>query len=67
MSVCADIIEKLIKDAKQIEAIGFAAEFELLDRFPPVPLLKTYLKDSRKVVQNTPKGQVRVLRIIPKS
>ena len=56
----ADIIERLIKDGKQIEAIAFATEFDLLERFPPVPLLKTYLKDSRKVVQNTPKGQVRI-------
>jgi hypothetical protein len=52
----ADIIERLIKDGKQMEAISFAIEFELLDRFPPVSLLKSYLKDARKVTQNTQKG-----------
>ncbi|MCO5596450.1 hypothetical protein L7F22_050513 [Adiantum nelumboides] len=51
-----DIIEGLIKDGKQIEAITFATEFGLLERFQPVPLLKAYLKDARKAVQNTLKG-----------
>ena len=51
-----DIIERLIKDGKQMEAISFATEFELSDRFPPIPLLKSYLKDARKVVQNTQKS-----------
>ncbi|KAI5079920.1 hypothetical protein GOP47_0005399 [Adiantum capillus-veneris] len=51
-----DIIEGLIKDGKQMEAITFATEFDLLERFQPVPLLKAYLKDARKAVQNTLKG-----------
>eukprot|EP00250_Pteridium_aquilinum_P008729 c18165_g1_i1 orf=293-2134(+) len=51
-----DVIEGLIKDGKQMEAITFATEFGLLERFQPVPLLKAYLKDARKAVQNTLKG-----------
>eukprot|EP00249_Psilotum_nudum_P011693 c23326_g1_i1 orf=658-2109(+) len=51
-----DVIEMLIKDGKQIEALSFASEFSLLDRFQPVPLLKSYLKESRKSAQATLKG-----------
>lgn len=51
-----DVIESLVKDGKQIEAITFATEFGLLDHFEPVPLLKAYLRDARKAVQNTLKG-----------
>lgn len=51
-----DLVEKLSKDGKQIEALSFASAFELLDRFQPVPLLKAYLRDVRKVAQGALKG-----------
>lgn len=50
------VIEKLINDDRQIEAVSFASAFELFDRFPPVPLLKTYLKEARKAAQATLKS-----------
>ncbi|KAF5738239.1 putative Protein FRIGIDA [Tripterygium wilfordii] len=42
------IVESLINGGKQIDAVRFIHTFELTDRFPPVPLLKTYLKDIRR-------------------
>ncbi|KAH7301715.1 hypothetical protein KP509_23G038800 [Ceratopteris richardii] len=51
-----DLIEELIKDGKQLEAITFATEFGLLERFQPVPLLKAYLKEAKKAFQNTLKA-----------
>lgn len=43
-----DLIELLIKSGKQINAVRFIHAFEHTGRFPPVPLLKTYLKDLRR-------------------
>lgn len=51
-----DVVEKLIKDGKQIEALSFAHEFELFEQFPPVPLLKAHLKEVRKATQASSKG-----------
>ncbi|KAL4181172.1 hypothetical protein AMTRI_Chr12g269940 [Amborella trichopoda] len=42
------LIESLIISKKQIEAVNFAQAFNLTERFPPVPLLKSYLKDAKK-------------------
>ncbi|EEF37448.1 FRIGIDA-like protein 3 [Ricinus communis] len=42
------IIELLIKNGKQVEAVRFIHAFQLAESFPPVPLLKTYLKDFRR-------------------
>ena len=44
----ADIIEELISKGQQLDAINFAYEAALQDKFPPVPLLKSFLKDSKK-------------------
>ncbi|KAI5077271.1 hypothetical protein GOP47_0007095 [Adiantum capillus-veneris] len=44
----ADVVEHLIKDGKEIDAVSFIQEYELAEKFPPVPLLKTYLKSIRK-------------------
>eukprot|EP00262_Sarcandra_glabra_P019982 TRINITY_DN7795_c0_g1_i1.p1 TRINITY_DN7795_c0_g1~~TRINITY_DN7795_c0_g1_i1.p1 ORF type:complete len:545 (+),score=77.17 TRINITY_DN7795_c0_g1_i1:57-1637(+) len=44
----ADIIEELISKGRQVDAVYFAYEAGLVDKFPPVPLLKSYLKDSKK-------------------
>ncbi|KAJ9158963.1 hypothetical protein P3X46_024503 [Hevea brasiliensis] len=42
------VVESLINYGKQIEAVRFIHAFQLAESFPPVPLLRTYLKDSRR-------------------
>ncbi|OVA05448.1 Frigida-like [Macleaya cordata] len=44
----ADMIEELISKGQQVDAVHFTYEVGLVDKFPPVPLLKAYLKDSKK-------------------
>lgn len=46
-----DIVETLNKDGKQIEALGFAHFFGIMDKVQPVPMLKAYLKEARKAAQ----------------
>ncbi|XP_024531745.1 FRIGIDA-like protein 3 isoform X2 [Selaginella moellendorffii] len=46
-----DVVDKLAKEGKQVEALAFAHAFEIMDRVEPVPLLKAYLKDARKSAQ----------------
>ncbi|KAF9590704.1 hypothetical protein IFM89_036828 [Coptis chinensis] len=46
-----DFIQKLTSNGKQLEAVKFVYAFELVDKFPPVPLLKDYFKQSKKVAQ----------------
>ncbi|GLU03914.1 hypothetical protein SLE2022_210850 [Rubroshorea leprosula] len=43
------VIEVLVNNGRQIDAVNLAFSFELTDQFSPVPLLKSYLKDARKV------------------
>ncbi|KAM5547708.1 FRIGIDA-like protein 4a [Rosa sericea] len=43
-----DVIDALVKNGKEIEAIYFAFESGLTERFPPISLLKSYLKNSKK-------------------
>lgn len=45
----SDIIEKLISDKNQLDAVRFIYAFELVEKFPPVPLLKAHLRQSKKV------------------
>ncbi|KAG6488949.1 FRIGIDA-like protein 3 [Zingiber officinale] len=45
------LIEVLQNTGRQIEAVNLAFAFELTEQFPPVPLLKGYLKEARKVSQ----------------
>lgn len=42
------MIEELISRGQQLDAVHFTYEVDLLDKFPPVPLLKAYLKDAKK-------------------
>lgn len=42
------MIEELISRGQQVDAVHFTYEVGLADRFPPVPLLKAYLKDAKK-------------------
>ncbi|KAJ4980661.1 hypothetical protein NE237_031498 [Protea cynaroides] len=46
-----DLIQKLINKGKHLEAVKFVFAFGLVDKFPPVPLLKTYVKESKKLAQ----------------
>uniref|UniRef100_A0ACD5U8Z9 Uncharacterized protein n=1 Tax=Avena sativa TaxID=4498 RepID=A0ACD5U8Z9_AVESA len=48
----ADIIEELIGKGQQLDAVNFAYEAGLEEKFPPVPLLKSYLEDSKKASSN---------------
>ncbi|KAK7358316.1 hypothetical protein VNO77_00243 [Canavalia gladiata] len=43
-----DIIDELIKNGKEIEAIYFASESGLTERFPPINLLKSYHRNYKK-------------------
>lgn len=43
-----DIIDELVKSGKEIEAVYFAYEAGLTERFIPVSLLKSYLRNSKK-------------------
>ncbi|MBA0757487.1 hypothetical protein Gotri_020585 [Gossypium trilobum] len=42
------VIEVLVKNGRQIDAVNLAFAFELTEQFSPVPLLKSYLKEARK-------------------
>ncbi|KAF8377611.1 hypothetical protein HHK36_030993 [Tetracentron sinense] len=42
------VVEVLVNSGKQIDAVRFVQAFHLTETFPPVPLLKTYLKDLRR-------------------
>ncbi|WCJ23769.1 FRIGIDA-like protein [Euphorbia peplus] len=43
-----DMIAELISRGQQLDAVHFTYEVGLVDKFPPVPLLKAFLKDARK-------------------
>lgn len=51
----ADLIQKLISKGKQLLAIKFVFEFMLTEKFPPVPLLKAYLKDVKNLAKKVRK------------
>ncbi|XP_073298950.1 FRIGIDA-like protein 1 [Primulina huaijiensis] len=52
----SDIVQKLIYKGKQLLALKFIFEFELIDEFPPVPLLKAYVLNSEKLAQKVRKS-----------
>ncbi|PWA45714.1 Frigida-like protein [Artemisia annua] len=43
-----DMIKELISRGQQVDAVHFTQEVGLVDMFPPVPLLKAFLKDAKK-------------------
>lgn len=51
-----DIVEELIKSGNAIEAIYVAHEADLLGKFPPVPLFKSYLQNSTDKAQTVLKS-----------
>ncbi|KAF5726501.1 FRIGIDA-like protein isoform 1 [Tripterygium wilfordii] len=42
------VIKVLVNNGRQIDAVNLAFAFELTEKFSPVPLLKSYLKEARK-------------------
>lgn len=44
----SDFIQSLISQKKRLEAVRFIYAFELVDKFPPVPLLQDHLNDAKK-------------------
>ncbi|KAF6142400.1 hypothetical protein GIB67_033827 [Kingdonia uniflora] len=49
------LIEIFVETGRQINAVHLVQAFKLTESFPPVPILKTYLKDLRRNCQG--KGQ----------
>jgi len=47
-NLCPDIIDELVKKGKEVEAVYFASESGLTERFQPVSLLKSYLQRTEK-------------------
>ncbi|KAK8482993.1 hypothetical protein V6N13_070123 [Hibiscus sabdariffa] len=47
-----DMIEELISKGQQLDAVHFTYEVGLVDKFPPVPLLKAYLRDAKKAASS---------------
>ncbi|EEF48280.1 FRIGIDA-like protein 4a [Ricinus communis] len=43
------MIDELVKNGKEVEAVYFASESVLTEKFPPVSLLKSYIKNSKKI------------------
>ncbi|KAJ4843231.1 TPR repeat-containing protein zip4 [Turnera subulata] len=43
------VIEVLVNSGRQIDAVNLAFAFDLTEQFSPVPLLKAYLKEARKI------------------
>lgn len=59
----ADVVEKL-RGQRQLDALRFIFAFGLVEKFPPVPLLKAYLEHQRKwPVSHLTIYQVRVYMI----
>lgn len=51
--VVAGVIQELVNAGKLIDAVHLVQAFCLTESFPPVPLLKTYLRDLRRNSQGT--------------
>ncbi|XVF28842.1 hypothetical protein REPUB_Repub15cG0066900 [Reevesia pubescens] len=47
-----DMIEELISKGHQLDAVHFTYEVGLVDKFPPVPLLKAFLRDAKKAASS---------------
>ncbi|GMH02421.1 hypothetical protein Nepgr_004260 [Nepenthes gracilis] len=48
------VIEVLISSGRHIDAVNLTFAFQLTEQFPPVPLLKSFLKDARKAASPKP-------------
>lgn len=47
----AVLIQKLMSKGKHLLAIKFISEFDMTDKFPPVPILKAYVKESKRLAK----------------
>ncbi|KAE8670320.1 FRIGIDA-like protein 4b [Hibiscus syriacus] len=47
-----DMIEELISKGQQLDAVHFTYEVGLVDKFPPAPLLKAFLRDAKKAASS---------------
>ncbi|KAL6205390.1 hypothetical protein ACLB2K_022650 [Fragaria x ananassa] len=45
------LIQKLMSKGKHLLAIKFISEFDMTDKFPPVPILKAYVKESKRLAK----------------
>ncbi|XP_010060241.2 FRIGIDA-like protein 1 [Eucalyptus grandis] len=50
-----DLIEKLINKRKYTQAVKFIFDFGLTEKFPPVPILKNFVKESKKLARKVSK------------
>lgn len=50
-----DLIQKLSSKGRQLDAVKFVYAFDMADKFPPVPLLKAYITESKKMAQGVRK------------
>ncbi|GFZ13365.1 FRIGIDA-like protein [Actinidia rufa] len=50
------VINVLVNNGRQIDAVNLAFEFELTEQFSPVTLLKSYLNEAKKVSSPVKKG-----------
>eukprot|EP00258_Populus_trichocarpa_P016623 XP_006375598.2 FRIGIDA-like protein 3 [Populus trichocarpa] len=50
------VIEVLVNSGRQIDAVNLAFAFDLTEQFSPVTLLKSYLKEARKVSSSVKPG-----------
>ncbi|XP_022734673.1 FRIGIDA-like protein 1 [Durio zibethinus] len=57
-----DLIKKLLDSGKQLLAVKFVFEFGLAEKYPPVPLLEDYLKETQKLAKQVCKDGKNHLR-----
>lgn len=50
-----DLIQKLNSKGRQLDAVKFICSFGVAHKFPPVPLLKAYISESKKSAQEVRK------------
>ncbi|XP_010938943.1 truncated FRIGIDA-like protein 1 [Elaeis guineensis] len=55
MENMADLIGGLNSKGRQLDAVKFIHALNLMDKYPPVPILKAYLKESKKAAQEVRK------------
>ncbi|KAK6163980.1 hypothetical protein DH2020_000844 [Rehmannia glutinosa] len=56
--VVKSVIDVLVKNGRQIDAVNLAFAFELTDQFSPISLLKSYLSEAKKVPSAAKPGNV---------
>lgn len=63
-----DLVQKLIDNGKHLLAVKYVFELQLTSKYPPVPILETYVKESNKIAmkicedgKNSLKSQVILL------